>query len=90
MEKVLVTTPERCTGCGTCVKVCPAQNIVLKNGRPDFQHRCEMCFACDEWCPAGAIRHWSRAKGIKYHYPSVCLSDILAKEESKKKGSEHS
>ena len=66
-----ITVDDRCAGCGRCAKVCPAKNIRIVNGRPEFQHRCEMCFACDEWCPQGAIQHWSRAKGIKYHNPKV-------------------
>ncbi len=66
-----IAVDDRCIGCGKCVKVCPVENIQLVNKRPEFQHRCEMCFACDEWCPQGAIQHWSRAKGIKYHHPKV-------------------
>jgi ferredoxin/flavodoxin len=66
-----ITVDDRCIGCGKCARVCPAANIKMINSRPEFQHRCEMCFACDEWCPQGAIAHWSRAKGIKYHNPKV-------------------
>ena len=66
-----------CTGCATCTKVCPADNIELINSIPVFGRRCEMCFACDEWCPAGAIQHWGRANGVKYHHPEVKLSDMM-------------
>mgnify|MGYP001144110016 CR=1 FL=1 len=68
---------EGCTGCGICEKVCPVGNIKLVDGRPKFQHRCEMCFACDEWCPTDSIHHWCRGRGIKYHHPEVCLADSL-------------
>ncbi len=67
-----------CNGCGTCLKVCPAGNIRMKDGRPEFLHACEMCFACDEWCPRSAIQHWGRAEGIKYHHPEAKLMDMLA------------
>ena len=68
---------ENCIGCGICAKVCPAQNIALQDGKPAFLHRCEACFACDEWCPCGAIQHWSRGEGVKYHYPTIQLPDLL-------------
>lgn len=68
---------EACTGCGTCTRICPAENIKMVDGRPEFQHRCEMCFACDEWCPSGAIHHWSRAEGIKYRHTDIRLTDMF-------------
>lgn len=77
---------QNCTGCGICVKVCPVQNIVLNCGIPEFLHRCEACFACDEWCPVGAIQHWGRAEGLKYHHPSARLSDMLKKTNDYEKG----
>jgi ferredoxin/flavodoxin len=72
-----IVVDEKCRGCGTCAKVCPVHNIIMKEKRPEFTHHCEICFACDEWCPAGAIQHWSRAAGIKYHHPEVKLSDFI-------------
>ncbi len=72
---------EKCNGCAICKRVCPAQNIELVNNRPVWKHHCEMCFACDEWCPQSAIQHWSRAKGVKYHHPEVNLKDMLLKIE---------
>jgi ferredoxin/flavodoxin len=68
---------ESCINCGICAKVCPARNIVCPDGKPEFLHHCEACFACDEWCPCGAIQHWSRRDGVKYHYPTIQLSDLL-------------
>jgi ferredoxin len=65
-----------CTGCATCTKVCPVDNILMVDNKPVWQHRCEMCFACDEWCPEKAIHHWSRANGVKYHHPEVKAKDM--------------
>lgn len=72
---------ESCIGCGICAKVCPAHNIVIQNGKPEFLHHCESCFACDEWCPHCAIQHWSRGARIKYHFPTVHLSDVYNSEK---------
>jgi len=71
-----ITLDENCTGCGACTKVCPVHNILKVEDKPVWQHRCEMCFACDEWCPQKAIHHWSRAYGVKYHHPDVKASDM--------------
>jgi len=75
-----IRVDDQCTGCGICAKVCPVGNIRIVDGRPEFQHRCEMCFACDEWCPANAVHHWSRKNGVKYHHPEVHLKDMMKNE----------
>lgn len=72
-----IIVSEKCTGCGICAKVCTANNIKIVDKKPEFQHRCEMCFACDEWCPNNAIHHWGRPKGIKYHHPEVKITDMF-------------
>ena len=75
-----IKVDDTCTGCGICMKVCPVQNIVLVEGRPVWQHRCEMCFACDEWCPQESIHHWGRADGVKYHHPQVTVRDMFREQ----------
>jgi ferredoxin/flavodoxin len=72
-----IVVENNCNGCGLCAKICPVANIEIVNKRPEFQHRCEICFACDEWCPIQAVHHWSRAEGVKYHHPEVRLKDML-------------
>lgn len=68
---------DKCVGCGTCTKICPVQNIKMIGNRPVWQHHCEMCMACVEWCPTKAIHHWNIAEGKTYHHPGVKLSDML-------------
>ncbi len=77
-DKSITLDDEKCNGCGICEKICPVNNLKLVENRPEFQHRCEMCFACDEWCPNNAIHHWSRPEGVKYHHPEVKISNMFS------------
>jgi len=66
----------RCTGCGTCVRVCPVGNIELVERRPVWQHRCENCLACVNWCPENAIEGGPASSGYRYRHPEVTVRDI--------------
>lgn len=47
---------QRCTGCGGCMEVCPADAIGLVSGVAVVnQGICTQCQACIDACPAGAI-----------------------------------
>jgi len=39
-------TDETCTGCGTCARVCPAENISIAEKKPVWHDQCEFCLAC--------------------------------------------
>ena len=47
---------DQCIGCGKCERVCPQQNIVIKDGRPVFGKNCVGCMGCAFSCPKDAIR----------------------------------
>jgi len=71
-------TDGNCTGCGICEKVCPVGNITMKDGIPEWNHRCQLCYACLQWCPSGAIQAGDRTVGIeRYHNPNVTVKDII-------------
>jgi len=53
-----------CIGCGLCSRVCPCNNIVLLDGKPDFQHHCAQCMACVVNCPKRAIGYQVPEEGL--------------------------
>jgi len=58
MAKITVD-PEKCTGCGTCVDVCPVGVYELQGDPPKSvpvkPEECLLCEACVENCPTEAI-----------------------------------
>jgi flavodoxin len=67
-----------CKSCGICSKICPVMNIIMVNGFPKWQHKCEQCFACLHWCPKEAIQFSSKTSGQnRYHHPNVNISDMI-------------
>ena len=47
---------ESCIGCGTCAAHCPAGNIRMDGGTPQFGGQCFGCMACAFACPKDAVR----------------------------------
>ncbi|AGK95575.1 EFR1 family ferrodoxin [Clostridium pasteurianum] len=71
-------TDNNCNGCGICQRICPVMNIVIKNKKPAWLHKCEQCFACLNWCPRVSIQYTEKTIGKnRYHNPFVQLKDIL-------------
>lgn len=70
-------TNENCNGCGICTKVCPVGNIMQKDGKPVWLHRCEHCLACYNWCPHQAIQGGITTKGYYYRHPKIKLQEIM-------------
>ncbi|MGB7787613.1 EFR1 family ferrodoxin [Methanoregula sp.] len=72
-----------CTSCGTCMKVCPVENIVMLKDRPSWLHHCELCCACLHFCPAEAIQlnvfFGSKGRG-RYRHPDVKVPDMKAQK----------
>jgi ferredoxin/flavodoxin len=69
---------EKCDGCGICSRICPVNNIKMVSNTPFWQHHCERCMACLQWCPKEAIQFDKDSIGRKrYHHPDVKISDML-------------
>ena len=62
-RRIVISSPELCSGCALCEKVCPTGAAQPKPGPtgPD----CLLCGRCTKRCPAGEFSLMSRAGSIK-------------------------
>jgi len=73
---------EQCTSCGICEKICPVNNISMKNDTPVWLDKCINCFACLHWCPEEAINAGVITKKMKrYHHPQATIKDIINQKQ---------
>jgi ferredoxin len=73
-----------CVGCGLCSEICPVGNIKLTDHRPLWQHNCERCMGCIQWCPTEAIQYGKKtADRARYRNPSVTAKEIIEGNEPK-------
>ncbi len=63
---------DSCIGCGQCVKNCPMNNIVLKDGKPIWSRECTHCMACICYCPTKSIEYGKKSVGKpRYHFEEL-------------------
>ncbi len=57
--KELSVDHDKCTGCGSCVDVCPSEVFEIKNEKSVVVNlaECVECCACISGCPEEAIEH---------------------------------
>jgi ferredoxin/flavodoxin len=76
---------ESCIGCKTCEKICQVKNIKIENNKPSFQHNCQRCMACIQYCPKKAIGFNGKplAKPRSFHpdYPAGKFIDFINNKE---------
>lgn len=81
----IVIDPEKCTGCGLCVRDCPTGALKLeKQSRDEFKlihypARCAYCSQCENSCRRGAIGHSNALVGATEHPRELV---VVLKEKS--------
>jgi ferredoxin len=73
---------ENCNNCVICESVCPVNNIVLAEGLPQWQHKCQQCLACINYCPEGAIQFGAKSLETgRYHHPEITVQEIMTQKK---------
>ena len=68
---------DSCNACGTCVSVCPMNNIELKGNKPIWGTSCEMCLSCIQNCPVQAIQWGNKTKmRTRYRNPEISIQEL--------------
>lgn len=72
----------KCTGCGSCVKACPSQALVMQEGKPVLDKEiCTLCGRCESFCPAGLREVIGREYSVKELIKEL-MKDQMFYEES--------
>lgn len=53
----------KCISCGKCAELCPLNNIILTDGKPQWGNQCTQCLACLHRCPTEAIEYKKKTQG---------------------------
>lgn len=78
----LMFNGEKCTGCGTCLKVCPNGAVTIKNGVAATDRlKCALCEKCVDCCLNGARETAGRTYMVD-ELVSVVLKDSVFYEQS--------
>jgi formate hydrogenlyase subunit 6/NADH:ubiquinone oxidoreductase subunit I len=68
---------DNCTGCGVCETVCPVNNIIINDSKPEWLHDCQQCLACINYCPENAIQYGKTTLGKRrYYHPMIKPEDL--------------
>lgn len=71
----------KCSGCGICSRICPADRIEMRGDRPTWNRKiqCMYCFACLHYCPQQAVQIKKSKTPVRgrYHHPEVSAEEII-------------
>lgn len=67
---------DNCNGCRVCEQVCPKNNIRVET-KPEFLHKCDICYACIHHCPQRAIHLKSERSKARFINQHVKLKEII-------------
>lgn len=71
---------EECSRCGTCVELCPVDNVIIgEDGYPENLMHCHYCLRCTSFCPKNAISCPLNYKGKTYQ--AIKNPKILKREK---------
>lgn len=75
MKTVKFTATDKCIACGKCVRICPLNNITMKDNKPSWGKNCSHCMACINQCPKDAIEYGKGSIGKpRYKGPETNLT----------------
>ena len=82
----------KCTGCGTCEKVCPSRKIRMAGKMPLWQNHvtCYFCYACVNYCPKKSVqikskvymKSYTESNG-RYPHPYATVNDMAGQKWNK-------
>lgn len=73
---------DKCSGCKSCITLCPAQAVSDQEGRLSINARlCRGCMTCISHCPHQALKAEGKTKTVK-EILDICLQDEAFYEES--------